>query len=38
MSEEKQDKKIIKLKNYDQEKEALLQLALEKIQKGERLT
>lgn len=38
MSEEKQDKKIIKLKNYDQEKEALLQLALEKSQKGERLT
>ena len=38
MSEDKQDKKIIRLKNYDQEKEALLQLALEKSQKGETLT
>lgn len=38
MSEYKQDKKIIRLKNYDQEKEALLQLALEKSQKGETLT
>lgn len=38
MSEDKQDKKIIRLKNYDQEKEALLQLAIEKSQKGETLT
>ena len=38
MSEEKQDKLFIKLKNYDREKEAILEKALEKSEKGEKLT
>lgn len=38
MSEEKQDKLINQLKNYNKEREALLQIAIEKKAKGEELT
>lgn len=38
MSEEKQDKLFIQLKNYNKEREALLQLALDKEERGEELT
>ena len=38
MSEEKQKKAYIKLKEYDKAKEELLQLALEKYEKGEELS
>ena len=38
MSEDKQDKLFIQLKNYNREREALLQLAMEKEERGEPLT
>lgn len=38
MSEDKQDKLFIKLKNYNKEREAILDKALEKSEKGEKLT
>ena len=38
MSNKKEDKLFIRLKNYNQEREALLQLAIEKSERGEKLT
>ena len=38
MSEDKQDKLFIKLKNYNKEREAILDKALEKSERGEKLT
>ena len=38
MSNKKEDKLFIRLKNYNQEREALLQLAIEKRERGEELT